>query len=64
MKEEDTWKCSYCGKPTARGNAYFPFCSQRCKMADLGRWMLEDYKIAEPLPEEGEAPADESEPAQ
>jgi endogenous inhibitor of DNA gyrase (YacG/DUF329 family) len=25
--------------------AWFPFCSERCKMADLGRWFAEDYKV-------------------
>jgi endogenous inhibitor of DNA gyrase (YacG/DUF329 family) len=22
-----------------------PFCSERCKMADLGRWLSEDYRV-------------------
>ncbi len=26
-----------------------PFCSSRCKLLDLGRWLAEDYKISEPL---------------
>ena len=26
-----------------------PFCSSRCKMVDLGKWLGEDYKITEPL---------------
>ncbi|MFT4692814.1 MAG: DNA gyrase inhibitor YacG [Verrucomicrobiia bacterium] len=26
-----------------------PFCSERCKMVDLGKWLDEDHKIAEPL---------------
>ncbi|MEA3186293.1 MAG: uncharacterized protein QOD99_123 [Chthoniobacter sp.] len=26
-----------------------PFCSARCKMADLGKWLAEDYRISEPL---------------
>jgi endogenous inhibitor of DNA gyrase (YacG/DUF329 family) len=24
---------------------YRPFCSERCKLADLGRWLNEDYRI-------------------
>jgi uncharacterized protein len=24
-----------------------PFCSERCKMADLGRWLSEDYRVPE-----------------
>ena len=33
-----------------------PFCSQRCKEADLGRWLRGDYRIAGGHPEPGERP--------
>jgi uncharacterized protein len=23
-----------------------PFCSHRCRIADLGRWLSEDYRVA------------------
>ncbi len=26
----------------------YPFCSRRCRMIDLGRWLGEDYKVAGP----------------
>lgn len=26
-----------------------PFCSDRCKMADLSRWLDEDYVISRPV---------------
>jgi endogenous inhibitor of DNA gyrase (YacG/DUF329 family) len=26
-----------------------PFCSNRCKMVDLGKWLNEEYAISEPL---------------
>ena len=29
-----------------------PFCSPRCKLADLYNWLHEDYRISEPLPQE------------
>jgi len=37
---------------------YRPFCSRRCKLIDLGRWLNEEYRISEELsPElEDEAP--------
>ena len=43
-------KCAICGKDTE----FFappmgPFCSMRCKMVDLGKWLGEEYKITEPL---------------
>jgi endogenous inhibitor of DNA gyrase (YacG/DUF329 family) len=25
--------------------AFRPFCSERCKMADLGRWLSGDYRL-------------------
>ncbi len=31
-------------------NPYRPFCSQRCKMIDLGDWASENYKIPEKTP--------------
>jgi endogenous inhibitor of DNA gyrase (YacG/DUF329 family) len=37
----------------------FPFCSARCRLIDLGRWLGEDYSIAATKAEE-EAPAPES----
>ena len=31
--------------------AWRPFCSERCKMADLGRWLREEYRVPdEPAP--------------
>jgi endogenous inhibitor of DNA gyrase (YacG/DUF329 family) len=38
----------------------FPFCSDRCRLIDLGRWLGESYRIA---PEtEGEASATDAAP--
>jgi uncharacterized protein len=28
---------------------YRPFCSERCRLVDLGKWLSEEYKISEPL---------------
>lgn len=27
-----------------------PFCSKRCKLVDLGRWLNEEYRISEEIP--------------
>ncbi|HXZ94161.1 MAG TPA: DNA gyrase inhibitor YacG [Burkholderiales bacterium] len=42
--------CPRCGSPAALGpeNMWRPFCSERCKLIDLGSWAAEDYRIAEP----------------
>ncbi|MEN9578383.1 MAG: gyrase inhibitor YacG [Pseudomonadota bacterium] len=30
-----------------------PFCSPRCKLADLGNWLGETYRVSTPLEEYG-----------
>ena len=39
--------CPYCGKPNtwSASNKYKPFCSERCKLIDLGDWADEKYRI-------------------
>jgi uncharacterized protein len=53
--------CPQCGTatPYSSENRFRPFCSERCKMIDLGHWADEDYRIpeAQPLdPNEAEKP--------
>ncbi|HPW44997.1 MAG TPA: DNA gyrase inhibitor YacG [bacterium] len=39
--------CRNCGKKIAKdANAFWPFCSSRCKLLDLGNWASASYKIA------------------
>jgi len=45
--------CVYCRRLPA-DPAWRPFCSERCKMADLGRWLNGDYRIEGPAPEPSE----------
>jgi uncharacterized protein len=42
--------CPICRRQTEReGNSAFPFCSDRCRLIDLGRWLGEEYRVpAEP----------------
>ena len=37
----------------------FPFCSARCRLIDLGRWLGEKYAIRPERKVEGSAPADD-----
>lgn len=40
-------KCPQCGKEVEfTGNEFRPFCSERCKLLDLGAWADGDYGIA------------------
>ncbi|MFN8392392.1 MAG: DNA gyrase inhibitor YacG [Bdellovibrionota bacterium] len=38
--------CPYCRKNPSAGKPLYPFCSERCKAADFGRWAKQDYSIA------------------
>ena len=29
------------------GRKFAPFCSERCKLIDLGKWLGEDYRVPE-----------------
>ena len=41
--------CPRCGakQPYSAKNRWRPFCSERCKMIDLGKWAAEDYRVPE-----------------
>ena len=52
--------CPQCGVPTpwSPGNPYRPFCTERCKLIDLGQWASEAYRV--PVEQSGREPnADE-----
>jgi endogenous inhibitor of DNA gyrase (YacG/DUF329 family) len=34
-------------------NRAFPFCSDRCRLVDLGKWLGEEYRIAGPRAGDG-----------
>jgi endogenous inhibitor of DNA gyrase (YacG/DUF329 family) len=37
----------------ARPNKLFPFCSERCHLVDLGRWLGEEYRVPGPTAADG-----------
>jgi endogenous inhibitor of DNA gyrase (YacG/DUF329 family) len=47
-------RCPICKKPVeapaprprSAAKSAFPFCSERCKLIDLGRWLNGKYQIA------------------
>ncbi|MBP9673559.1 MAG: DNA gyrase inhibitor YacG [Bacteriovoracaceae bacterium] len=48
-------KCPYCKKQFEyKSSKYRPFCSERCKMVDLGHWLEESYQIPLEKSEESE----------
>lgn len=42
-------KCPICRKPVAMDDPEMPFCSERCRLIDLGVWASEGYVISTPL---------------
>jgi endogenous inhibitor of DNA gyrase (YacG/DUF329 family) len=44
-------KCPICKKPVTSKDAEFPFCSDRCRLIDLGKWASGGYVISSPLQE-------------
>ena len=50
--------CVYCRRQPV-DPAWRPFCSERCRMADLGRWLTGGYSIpVEDLPEDPDSGQD------
>jgi endogenous inhibitor of DNA gyrase (YacG/DUF329 family) len=42
-------RCPTCRQPTTwAGNAWRPFCSVRCKLVDLGRWLDGGFRLPGP----------------
>jgi uncharacterized protein len=50
--------CPHCGKEVVWGaeSPYRPFCSERCKLIDLGQWANEGYRIPVEEDQEDETP--------
>jgi uncharacterized protein len=46
-QERRVIRCTICRAEAAprAENAAYPFCSERCRQIDLGRWLQEDYRI-------------------
>jgi hypothetical protein len=42
------FKCPTCGRQTAAvpASPWRPFCSERCRLLDLGAWLTERHAIA------------------
>lgn len=52
-------RCPVCKKETTwEENPFRPFCSDRCRLMDLGKWAAGEYRIEgeeKPSEEDGEA---------
>ncbi len=51
-------RCPTCKKLVLRADPEFPFCSERCRLIDLGKWASNGYVVSTPIfdPAEPEQP--------
>lgn len=56
-------RCPQCGGESlwSADNKFRPFCSERCKLIDLGAWASESYRV--PV-QEGDVPLSETPPGE
>lgn len=47
-KARPTMNCPICKKPVPLDDPNMPFCSDRCRVLDLGNWASEKYVISAP----------------
>ena len=48
-------RCPICKKAVTSSAADFPFCSDRCRLLDLGKWASGQYVISSPVTDTEEA---------
>jgi endogenous inhibitor of DNA gyrase (YacG/DUF329 family) len=60
-KKRPVVACPQCGQEVAWSaeSPFRPFCSERCKMIDLGQWASENYRVPadEPPLDQEDGPA-------
>ncbi len=53
-----TYECPICRKKVIVAKPdeapHRPFCSEKCKLIDLGRWLNEEYRVTEEIPDESQ----------
>lgn len=42
-------RCPTCRALVTKDDEYFPFCSDRCRLIDLGKWASGEYRISSPI---------------
>lgn len=63
MKKPIEVPCPTCGKktPWETNQPFRPFCTERCRLIDLGEWASEGYRVAgDPIPHDS-SPEDDKE---
>ena len=55
-------RCPICKKPVKNSEPDFPFCSDRCRRIDLGKWASGAYVIASPVDDTSDSISSASSP--
>lgn len=48
-KRQIKLKCPTCKQAVTTTSADFPFCSERCRLIDLGKWASGQYVVSSPV---------------
>lgn len=56
-------RCPACRTLVPRSAPDFPFCSERCRLIDLGKWASGKYVISRPISEPEAAALNEEQPS-
>ena len=48
-KKSRSLRCPTCRTIVTAGDQHFPFCSDRCRLIDLGKWASGGYVISTPI---------------
>ena len=54
-KRQIKLRCPICKKPANAADPDFPFCCERCRLIDLGKWASGAYVISSPVDDAEEA---------
>ena len=49
MAANTALRCPTCRTLVTKDDEYFPFCSDRCRLIDLGKWASGEYRISSPI---------------
>lgn len=49
MTSNKALRCPTCRTLVTETDEYFPFCSDRCRLIDLGKWASGGYRISSPI---------------
>jgi hypothetical protein len=64
-KKTSSLRCPTCRKIVLASGPDFPFCSNRCRVIDLGKWISGDYVVSSPVNDpESSGEAEYNEPRQ